>query len=194
MYVEAIVIVAISAVALIAYRVRVNGPFEATHYVWFRGLGLLCDKNGGFDFVKKQRGSRTNHSATILIPCRNEKGNIRQAIDRIPNFASAQQIIFVDGHSTDGTREEIEQVIAENPEKDMEVWTQPGRGKGDAVRYGFAKAHNDILMILDADLTVPYDRRVVASMNIDKVRFADTPGDLTIRKGLVPQQPFAGLG
>ena len=117
-------------------------------------VNALCMTNL-FVIRKKQRGSRTNHSATILIPCRNEKGNIRQAIDRIPNFASAQQIIFVDGHSTDGTREEIEQVIAENPEKDMEVWTQPGRGKGDAVRYGFAKAHNDILMILDADLTVP---------------------------------------
>ena len=60
MYVAAIVIaiVALSAAALIVYRVRVNGPFEATHYVWFRGLGLLCDKNGGFDFVKKQRGNR----------------------------------------------------------------------------------------------------------------------------------------
>jgi hypothetical protein len=40
------------------YRTLVNGPFEATHYVWSRGLGLLCDHNGGVGFVKGQRGGR----------------------------------------------------------------------------------------------------------------------------------------
>ncbi len=50
--------IAIGVAAFIGYRARVNGPFEPTHYIWFRGLGLLCDKNGGLDFLKRQRGSR----------------------------------------------------------------------------------------------------------------------------------------
>ena len=56
--IAAIAIAAAAAAAVIAYRARVNGPFEPTHYIWFRGLGLLCDKNGGLDFLKRQRGSR----------------------------------------------------------------------------------------------------------------------------------------
>ncbi|MDY7036855.1 MAG: glycosyltransferase [Thermodesulfobacteriota bacterium] len=94
-------------------------------------------------------------STTIMIPCRNEKGNIKAAIERIPSFGEHQEIIFVDGHSTDGTREKIERVIQEYPHKDIKLMLQDGRGKGDAVRKGFSAAKCDILMILDADLTMP---------------------------------------
>jgi SAM-dependent methyltransferase len=94
-------------------------------------------------------------SATVVVPCRNERGNIRAAVERLPEFGTSQQIIFVDGHSTDGTPEEIESVIADHPEKDIRFFVQPGTGKGDAVRLGFAEATKDVLMILDADLTVP---------------------------------------
>ena len=117
-------------------------------------LNALCLTN--FWVVrKKPRPEAKDYSSTILIPCRNEKGNIRPAIDRIPAFGRKQEIIFVDGHSTDGTPEEIEAVIAENPDKDIKFFRQEGRGKGDAVRLGFANANEDILMILDADLTMP---------------------------------------
>ncbi len=92
---------------------------------------------------------------TILIPCRNEKGNIEEAIKRIPAFGGHQEILFVDGHSTDGTPEEIERVMGEYPQKDIKLLVQGGKGKGDAVRKGFGAAKGDILMILDADLTVP---------------------------------------
>jgi methionine biosynthesis protein MetW len=94
-------------------------------------------------------------STTIVIPCRNEKGNIEAAVQRLPQFGGHQEIIFVDGHSTDGTVEEIKRVMEAYPDKTIRLLIQDGRGKGDAVRKGFAEATNDILMILDADLTVP---------------------------------------
>ncbi|MDE2223125.1 MAG: glycosyltransferase [Candidatus Omnitrophica bacterium] len=96
-----------------------------------------------------------DHSVTILVPCRNEKGNIEQAVTRTPAFGSHQEFIFVEGHSKDGTYEEVERVIKAYPQKDIKLFKQQGKGKGDAVRFGFAKAKGDILMILDADLTVP---------------------------------------
>ena len=94
-------------------------------------------------------------STTILIPCKNEKGNIEPAVKRIPPFGKHQEIMFVDGHSTDGTQEEVNRIIKAYPEKDIKFMLQDGKGKGDAVRKGFAAARGDVLMILDADLTVP---------------------------------------
>ncbi len=93
-------------------------------------------------------------NTTIVIPCRNEKGNVEAAVTRLPEFGGGQEIIFVDGHSTDGTQEEIKRVVAAYPEKDIRLLVQDGTGKGDAVRKGFREAKGDILMILDADLTV----------------------------------------
>jgi SAM-dependent methyltransferase len=95
-------------------------------------------------------------SASILIPCRNEKGNIESAILRMPRFGSAQEILFVEGNSSDGTFEECERVRdAYQGTWDIKVLKQEGKGKGDAVRKGFAAATGDVLMILDADLTMP---------------------------------------
>jgi SAM-dependent methyltransferase len=95
-------------------------------------------------------------SASILIPCRNERGNIENAILRMPRFGSAQEILFVEGNSSDGTFAECERVRdAYSDRWDIKVLKQDGRGKGDAVRKGFAAASNDVLMILDADLTMP---------------------------------------
>lgn len=94
-------------------------------------------------------------SVSIVIPCRNEKGNIEAAIRRTPQFGTAQEFIFVDGHSTDGTQKEIEKVIRDHPKKNIQWVEQDGMGKGDAVRKGFSLAKADLLMILDADLTVP---------------------------------------
>ncbi|MSU54988.1 MAG: glycosyltransferase [Candidatus Taylorbacteria bacterium] len=101
------------------------------------------------------QGSRSC-SVSVIIPARNEKGNIEQALRRMPYLGTECEIIFVEGHSTDATFEEINRV-AKLFEKNFKisVLSQEGRGKGDAVRKGFAKASGDILMILDADLTVP---------------------------------------
>lgn len=94
-------------------------------------------------------------SATVVIPARNERGNIEPAIRRMPRFADALEIIFVEGHSRDDTWSEIERVIEANPHLDIKALHQPGKGKADAVYTGFDIAKGDVLMILDADLTVP---------------------------------------
>ena len=96
-----------------------------------------------------------NPSTTVLIPCRNEMGNIENAIKRLPRFCEDIEVIFVEGNSSDGTLEEIYRVVTAYPKLDIKVLVQEGRGKGDAVRKGFENARGDVLMILDADLTVP---------------------------------------
>ena len=94
-------------------------------------------------------------SVTVLIPCRNERGNIENAIKRMPRLCSDIEILYVEGHSQDGTLDEINRVKKAYPQLDIKVLVQDGKGKGDAVRKGFANARGEILMILDADLTVP---------------------------------------
>jgi SAM-dependent methyltransferase len=94
-------------------------------------------------------------STTVLIPCRNERGNIENAVKRLPDFCEDLEILYVEGNSQDGTLDEIHRVIEVYPDKDIKVLIQDGKGKGDAVRKGFDHARGDILMILDADLTVP---------------------------------------
>jgi glycosyltransferase involved in cell wall biosynthesis len=92
---------------------------------------------------------------SIVIPARNEAGNIRPIFSRIPEFELPVELIFVEGHSTDGTYAEIEEAIGENSGRNCKLIRQNGQGKGDAVREGFLHAQGDILVILDADLTVP---------------------------------------
>ena len=84
-------------------------------------------------------------SASILIPCRNESGNIENAVRRMPRFGSSQEILFVEGNSSDGTFAECERVRdAYKDTWDIKVLKQDGRGKGDAVRKGFAAATGDV--------------------------------------------------
>jgi len=95
-------------------------------------------------------------SVSVIVPCRNERDNIADAIRRIPRMGRDTEIIFVDGNSTDGTAEEIERQIAAYPERSIRLIHQgDGVGKGDAVRKGFAAAKGDVLVIQDADLTAP---------------------------------------
>lgn len=96
-------------------------------------------------------------TVSVICPCRNEKGNIREAVARTPLMGPHTELIFVDGNSTDGTVEEIESVMQtyKGPLEIRLVHQGDGKGKGDAVRKGFDAARNDILMILDSDLTVP---------------------------------------
>ncbi len=153
----------------------VHIPWVSPFVNRFIGNLPLIDKLGLITYTVAQRKPECvpepgRHSVTVLIPCRNEKGNIRDAVARTPEMGRHTEILFVDGNSTDGTVEEIEQVIAENRGKrDIRLLHQTPRGhadgqdhgrmlalgKGDAVRKGFAAAAGEILMILDADLTVP---------------------------------------
>lgn len=99
--------------------------------------------------------SPNSPSISIVIPCKNERGNIEQAILRIPQFNTATEIIFVDGHSKDGTFEEMQRVASCYPDKNIRLFVQPQKGKANAVHFGFQQATGDILMILDGDLTSP---------------------------------------
>ena len=94
-------------------------------------------------------------TATVVIPARNECGNIESAVKRIPPFAESLEIIFVEGHSHDGTWSEIERVVVTNPQLTIKALRQRGKGKADAVYTGFDAASGEVLIILDADLTMP---------------------------------------
>jgi hypothetical protein len=95
-------------------------------------------------------------SLSIVIPCRNEKGNIEAAIQRLPAFPAPVEVIYVEGHSSDGTWQEVQRVAAEYGTRlPVSAYQQTGKGKSDAVRLGFSKARHDLVTILDADLTMP---------------------------------------
>jgi ubiquinone/menaquinone biosynthesis C-methylase UbiE len=92
---------------------------------------------------------------SVVIAARNEAGNIKSILERTPKMGRETQIVFVEGHSRDDTYASIEHEIASHPSTPSLLLKQPGIGKADAIRAGFEKATGDILMILDADLTVP---------------------------------------
>jgi ubiquinone/menaquinone biosynthesis C-methylase UbiE len=96
-----------------------------------------------------------DYSVSVIIPARNEAGNIAAAIDRLPQLGKHTEVIFVEGHSQDRTWEKIQTVEREyRGDFTIKAFQQSGKGKGDAVRLGFEQATGDILIILDADLTV----------------------------------------
>ncbi len=94
-------------------------------------------------------------SVTVVVPARNESGNIDAAIRRTPKMGARTELIFVEGGSTDDTWDVIQRAVRDySGPLELSCCQQPGRGKGDAVRAGFARATGDLLMILDGDLTV----------------------------------------
>jgi glycosyltransferase involved in cell wall biosynthesis len=96
-------------------------------------------------------------SVSVIVPARNEAGNIASAVTRLPDFGGAKtELIFVEGHSTDSTWEEILRMSRqENPKLAVSAYRQEGKGKNDAVKLGVEKAVHDLVVILDADLTMP---------------------------------------
>jgi len=94
-------------------------------------------------------------SVSVIVPARNEAGNVPDMLRRVPEMGAGTELIFVEGHSRDDTYAAIERGIRENPRRRCQLLRQLGTGKGDAVRLGFSQATGDVLMILDADLTVP---------------------------------------
>jgi len=136
-------------------------------------------------------------TCTVLVPTRNERDNVAACVERIPDMGGHTEVLFVDGNSTDGTRDEIERMMAEHGgRKDIKLLLQllpevaeqdaavgasqrSGKmlpqGKGHAVRLGFDAAEGDVLMILDADLTVPPEDlpRFFAAIASGKAEFAN---------------------
>lgn len=109
-------------------------------------VNLLCLTN--FIVARKVDNNKKQYSVSIIVPARNEAGNIKYIPKSIPKFGKFQEIIFVEGNSSDETWKAI------NKLKNVKIFKQKGRGKADAVRLGFSKAKGDILMIYDADRTV----------------------------------------
>jgi SAM-dependent methyltransferase len=101
-----------------------------------------------------RESSRPSPSVSVVVPARNEAGNIDAIFTRVPEMGSGTELIFVEGHSRDDTYAAIERGIAAHPERKCQLFRQTGEGKADAVRLGFEHASGDVLMILDADLTV----------------------------------------
>jgi hypothetical protein len=143
-------------------------------------------------------------SISVVIPARNERGNIENALRRLPEFSGAVEVIFVEGHSSDGTWDEIQRVAADWKDRvDVMALRQQGTGKADAVRLGFSKAKGELLTILDADLTMPpedlplyYDAyvagkadfvngsRLLYKMDDDAMRFLNKLGNVFFAREL----------
>ncbi|MFT5435142.1 MAG: SAM-dependent methyltransferase, partial [Myxococcota bacterium] len=122
------------------------------------GLSQLCLN----EYVVGRMAPRPrdrDYKVTVIVACKDERGNIEEIVRTVPKMGTGTELIFCDGHSTDGTIEEIERCIAHaselNPDlDDIKLMIQPTTGKGEAVFMGFDAAEGDILMILDADITV----------------------------------------
>ena len=110
-------------------------------------------------------------SVSVIVPARNESGNIKAIFDRTPKMGRLTELVFVEGHSRDDTVAAIEREIASHPATPGLLLRQSGIGKADAVRLGFTAASGEVLIILDADLTVPPE---------DLPRFVEA---LTLRRG-----------
>jgi glycosyltransferase involved in cell wall biosynthesis len=97
---------------------------------------------------------RSKPTVSVVIPCRNEAGHIRPLVGRLPDLPAGSEFLFVEGGSTDDTEAVIHEAIAEEPRRPLRLLKQTGRGKGDAVRLGFAESKGEILLILDSDMGV----------------------------------------
>lgn len=122
--------------------------------------------------------STTTPSVSVIVAARNEAGNIANLVDRLPRLSSDQELIFVEGGSTDETWDEIvRHVTPDDIDAPVRVsaYRQEGTGKGDAVRLGFARATGDILVILDADLSVPPEElpRFIEALTSGSCEFAN---------------------
>ena len=126
----------------------------------------------------KLRDLNRGSKVSIIVAARNEAGNIQSLIDRLPDLSTSQELIFVEGGSDDSTWETIQDAITQNQDRSglkISAYQQTGKGKGDAVRLGFSKATGEILIILDADLSVPPEElpRFIENLRNDNCEFAN---------------------
>jgi glycosyltransferase involved in cell wall biosynthesis len=90
------------------------------------------------------RGGSTKASISVVIPTLNEAANLPHVFARLPE--GLDEVIIVDGHSTDDTIEVAQAIMP-----GVRIVLQEGRGKGNALACGFAAANGDIIVMLDAD-------------------------------------------
>lgn len=144
---EIVVPVGIPIVSRVLNRVGARlwplSAFALTNFMVARRAPRLQSRDG-------ERAPRVS----VIVPARNEAGNIEGIMTRTPDMGSGTELVFVEGHSTDDTYGAIEAAMARHPDRNARLLRQTGKGKGDAVRTGFTQASGEVLMILDADLTV----------------------------------------
>jgi GT2 family glycosyltransferase len=140
--------------ALLPFRVPLVSWFCNNVLAHVPGLRRLCLIHFIIARPVPESGRASGLSVSVVVPCRNEEGNIEAAVQRIPALGTQTEIIFCDDQSTDKTRAEIERMMRAHPEKNIRLVEGPGICKAKNVWAGFDAAKNDILMILDADLTV----------------------------------------
>lgn len=139
---------------LIPYYIPFFSWFINTYIASLPGINALCLTQW---LIARPSPTKPHneYSVSIIIPCRNERGNIEPAVQRCATMGTFTEIIFAEGNSHDNTLEEIKRVQKAYPEKNIRYLVQDGKGKGNAVHLGFAQAQGDILMIQDGDLTAP---------------------------------------
>lgn len=127
---------------------------KITPFRWLALTNMMVARPRPED-VPAERALKPRPTVSVVIAARNESGHIEELMARVPEMGGGTEIVFVEGNSTDDTWQAIERAIAAHPERNCKLFKQTGKGKGDAVRLGFEKSTGDILMILDADITVP---------------------------------------
>jgi SAM-dependent methyltransferase len=137
----------IPLISNLANRYLVNFP----PFSWFALTHIVIARPQN---TPEQPLSRTRPSVSVIIPARNEAGNIEEIIERVPTLGCDTELVFVEGHSSDNTYETIKKIIEKNHDRKCKLYRQTGKGKGDAVRLGFKEAEGDVIIILDADMTV----------------------------------------
>lgn len=196
-------------------------PFNIPVLSWFLNrflvrmpfFRLMALNMYSFATLKAENNYADNkYSVSIVIPARNEAGNIENAITRLPKFGKHQEIIFIEGNSTDDTWQVIQDIAKKyEATHTIKIGQQEGKGKNDAVKKGFGMATGDVLMILDADLTVPPEdlpkfynaiatgqgdfingSRLVYQMDKDAMRFLNLLGNkfFSIAFSWLLEQPF----
>ena len=118
-------------------------------------LPWLCLTSFGIARPRPPRRREREYTVSVVVPARNESGNIENIVRRTPDLGAGTELVFIEGNSTDDTWAKIQEVAAAHPGRNIKTMRQTGKGKGNAVREAFAVCTGDILMILDADLTMP---------------------------------------
>jgi SAM-dependent methyltransferase len=132
---------------------RVLAPFAP--FRWFCLINWIVLRLPLHPLQRSTADAPREPSVSVICPCRNEAGNIPRIAERLPRMGAHTELIYVEGHSQDGTLEACYQTKDRHPGLDISVYQQTGKGKKDAVWLGYVKATGDIVMILDADMTVP---------------------------------------
>ncbi len=144
----------VSRRVLMPFGVPLLGHLINKYIAWMPGIDRLNLCHFIVARPAPQPSSASDFKVSVIIPCKDEKGNVRSAVERIPQLGRETEIIFCDDKSTDGTADEVRLMQAEFPHKNIRLVDGPAISKSRNVWTGFAAATGDILMILDADLTV----------------------------------------